>query len=65
MNEEPGTVWMERITRTYPHAVWLNPVPEQHWQMTQSIGLMRRLMGERMYPLTLEGLEAAMRELTH
>ena len=65
MNEEPGAVWMERLTRTYPHTVWLNPVPEQHWPATQSISLMRRLMGERMYPLTLAGLEAAMRELTH
>jgi uncharacterized protein with von Willebrand factor type A (vWA) domain len=65
MNEEPGAVWMERLMRTYPHAVWLNPVPEAHWNATQSIVLMRRLMTNRMYPLTLAGLEAAMRELTH
>jgi uncharacterized protein with von Willebrand factor type A (vWA) domain len=62
MNEEAGQVWMERVTRTYPHAVWLNPVPEKHWDYTQSIGMMRQL-SNRMYPLTLEGLEAAMREL--
>jgi uncharacterized protein with von Willebrand factor type A (vWA) domain len=63
MNEEPGQVWMERVTRTYPHAVWLNPVPEKHWDYTHSIGMMKNIMANRMYPLTLEGLEAAMREL--
>jgi uncharacterized protein with von Willebrand factor type A (vWA) domain len=62
-NEEPGTVWMERVTRTYPSAVWLNPVPEENWDYTQSIRLMRQLMGGRMYPLTLDGLDRAMREL--
>ncbi|MBK9081782.1 MAG: VWA domain-containing protein [Rhizobiales bacterium] len=63
MNEEPGQVWLERVTRAYPHAVWLNPVPRQHWDYTHSVGMIRRLMGGRMFPLTLEGLEAAMREL--
>ena len=63
MNEEPGQVWMERITRTYPAAVWLNPVPEHEWDYTQSIRIMRQLMGNRMCPLTLDGLDRAMREL--
>lgn len=63
MNEEPGQVWMERITRTYPASVWLNPVPEHEWDYTQSIRIMRQLMGGRMYPLTLDGLDRAMREL--
>jgi uncharacterized protein with von Willebrand factor type A (vWA) domain len=63
MNEEPGQVWMERVTRTYPACVWLNPVPERQWEHTQSIVMMRQLMGGRMYPLTLEGLDGAMREL--
>jgi uncharacterized protein with von Willebrand factor type A (vWA) domain len=63
MNEEPGQTWMNRITRTYPAAVWLNPVPESEWDYTQSIRMMRQLMGNRMYPLTLEGLDRAMREL--
>jgi uncharacterized protein len=62
-NEEPGTVWIERITGTYKASVWLNPVPERDWELTQSIGLMRRLMGGRMFPLTLDGLKRAMREL--
>jgi uncharacterized protein with von Willebrand factor type A (vWA) domain len=62
-NEEAGAVWMERITRTYPACVWLNPVPETQWEHTHSIRLMRQLMGGRMYPLTLDGLDRAMREL--
>jgi len=63
MNPEPGQVWMERVTRTYPACVWLNPVPESQWEYTQSICAIRQLMGGRMYPLTLEGLDKAMREL--
>jgi uncharacterized protein with von Willebrand factor type A (vWA) domain len=62
-NEEPGTAWMERMTRTYPACVWLNPVAEDQWGYTHSIHMMRQLMGDRMYPLTLEGLDRAMREL--
>jgi uncharacterized protein with von Willebrand factor type A (vWA) domain len=63
MNPEPGQTWMERMTRTYPACVWLNPVPESQWEYTQSIRAMYQLMGGRMYPLTLEGLDKAMREL--
>ena len=62
-NEEPGQVWMQRVLATYPSSAWLNPVPEHEWEMTASIRLMRQLMGGRMYPLTIEGLDAAMREL--
>jgi uncharacterized protein with von Willebrand factor type A (vWA) domain len=62
-NEEAGSVWLERITRTYPAAVWLNPVPEEQWDYTYSIKMVRQLMGNRMYPLTLAGLDKAMREL--
>jgi uncharacterized protein with von Willebrand factor type A (vWA) domain len=62
-NDEPGQVWLERMTRTYPAAVWLNPVPEREWDFTPSIGMVRQLMGGRMYPLTMEGLDRAMREL--
>jgi len=63
MNEEPGATWIERVTRTYPACVWLNPVPEREWDFTHSIGMMRQLLGNRMYPLTLDGLDRAMREL--
>lgn len=62
-NEEPGAAWMSRITDLYNKAVWLNPVPERHWRYTHSIAIMRDLMKDRMYPLTLEGLEGAMKEL--
>jgi uncharacterized protein len=62
-NEETGAIWMERVARTYPACVWLNPVAEKDWDYTQSIRIMRQLMGGRMYPLTLEGLDNAMREL--
>jgi uncharacterized protein len=62
-NEETGAMWMERVTRTYQACVWLNPVPEREWGYTASIGLMRQLLGGRMYPLTLDGLDRAIREL--
>jgi uncharacterized protein len=62
-NEETGATWIERVARTYPACVWLNPVAEKDWDYTQSIRIMRQLLGERMYPLTLEGLDKAMREL--
>jgi uncharacterized protein len=63
-NEEAGAVWMQRLTNTYPSAVWLNPVPEEYWGYTHSIQIMRELMRERMYPLTLDGLDEAMRTLS-
>ncbi|CAL8971596.1 VWA domain-containing protein [Rhodoplanes serenus] len=63
MNEEPGQVWLQRVTQTYPACVWLNPVPQEHWDYTPSIKMVRQLMGGRMYPLTLDGLDRAMREL--
>ena len=63
-NEESGAVWMQRLTNTYPAAVWLNPIPEQQWGYSQSLRIIRELMTERMYPLTLAGLDEAMRELT-
>jgi uncharacterized protein with von Willebrand factor type A (vWA) domain len=62
-NEEPGTAWMDRVTHTYKASVWLNPVAEREWETTESIRMMQELMGGRMYPLTLEGLDRAMREL--
>jgi uncharacterized protein len=62
-NEEAGGVWLERLARTYPACVWLNPVPENQWDMTYSVRMIRQLFGGRMYPLTLDGLDRAMREL--
>jgi len=62
-NDESGALWLERMTRTYPACVWLNPVTEKEWNFTQSISMVRQIMGGRMFPLTLEGLDRAMREL--
>jgi uncharacterized protein with von Willebrand factor type A (vWA) domain len=62
-NEEPGRVWMERLLGHFPKAVWLNPVAPKHWGYTHSIGLVRELLHERMFPLTIEGIDQAMREL--
>jgi uncharacterized protein with von Willebrand factor type A (vWA) domain len=64
MNEEPGEVWLRRLLDTYHKAVWLNPVPERHWAATHSIAIVRQAMEGRMFPLTLDGLDRAMRTLT-
>jgi hypothetical protein len=63
-NEEAGAVWMHRVTNTYPATAWLNPVPEKHWGYSQSVAILRELMNGRMFPLTLDGLDDAMRELS-
>ena len=63
-NEEAGAVWMRRILDVYPKAIWLNPEPEQLWNYRQSVGIIREIMGGRMYPTTIEGLERAMRYLS-
>jgi hypothetical protein len=62
-NDEAGAVWMKRMLEVYPKAAWLNPEPEEIWPYRQSIGIMREIMGGRMYPTTLSGLERAMRAL--
>ena len=63
-NEEAGAVWIERLLNTWSRAVWLNPLPEKHWNYTPSIKLLQQLMGQRMFPLTIDGLERAMRSLS-
>ncbi len=62
-NDEAGSVWIQRMLEVYPKAAWLNPEPEEIWGYRPSIGIIRELMGGRMYPTTLEGLEKAMRSL--
>ena len=62
-NEEAGAIWMQRLLGVYERAVWLNPVPQKHWNYSSSINLVRELMEDRMYPLTLSGLDEAMSEL--
>jgi uncharacterized protein len=62
-NEEAGAVWMKRMLDVYPKAAWLNPEPQEIWPYRQSVGILREIMGGRMYPTTIEGLERAMRSL--
>ena len=63
-NEEAGVVWLQRLLQIYPKTIWLNPIKKDWWDHTQSVSMVRELMEDRMYPLTLSGLEDAMRELT-
>lgn len=62
-NEESGEVWMRRMTEIYQKAVWLNPIPEKHWEYSHSIQIMKTLMEGRMFPLSLSGLEDAIKAL--
>jgi uncharacterized protein with von Willebrand factor type A (vWA) domain len=63
-NEEAGAVWMHRMLVVYPNAIWLNPQPESLWEYHESIHITRELVGDRMFPLTIDGLERGMRLLT-
>jgi uncharacterized protein with von Willebrand factor type A (vWA) domain len=62
-NEEAGSVWIKRLLKTYPKAIWLNPEPRQRWDYTPSIKLTRELMDDRMFPLTVSGLDDGIRRL--
>ncbi|WP_374619672.1 VWA domain-containing protein [Pandoraea sp.] len=63
-NKEAGAVWLRRFIDRFPHHAWLNPEPEPIWQYRQSISVIRQLFAGRMYPITLAGLESAMRVLS-
>jgi uncharacterized protein len=63
-NEEPGALWLQRVAQVYERLVWLNPTPRAHWDHTPSIQVVREIIGDRMFPLTIQGLDAAMRELS-
>ncbi|MET0265926.1 MAG: VWA domain-containing protein [Duganella sp.] len=63
-NAEAGSTWLTRFTNAFPKFVWLNPEPEGLWQYRQSIAIIRQLMNDRMYGLTIDGLEGAMRALS-
>lgn len=63
-NEEAGAEWLARLCNTFPKFVWLNPEPEAAWSYRQSINVIRQIMNQRMFPLTIEGLERAMRLLS-
>ncbi|GAB2682402.1 vWA domain-containing protein [Aliiglaciecola aliphaticivorans] len=63
-NEEPGSVWLKRLTDHFPHAIWLNPQMEKHWQYYASIQILQDLMQGKMFPLTIEGLSEGIKALT-
>jgi len=62
-NEEPGAVWINRLLQVYPKSIWLNPEPEQRWPYTPSVKLTQEIMSERMFPLTVGGLDQAIKRL--
>jgi uncharacterized protein with von Willebrand factor type A (vWA) domain len=62
-NEEPGALWMQRLAKTWPRHVWLNPEPQQRWEYTPSVQITRELVEDRMFPLTLGGLDQAIKAL--
>jgi len=62
-NEEAGQTWVQRLVGHFERAVWINPRPEGRWEHVHSLQILRRLMEGRMYPLSLDGLDNAMREL--
>jgi uncharacterized protein with von Willebrand factor type A (vWA) domain len=64
MNEEAGATWLKRLTDTYASAAWINPTPDAYWGHSASTTIIRQLMDDRMFPLTLQGLEEAMRSLS-
>jgi hypothetical protein len=63
-NEEPGQVWMRRLRETYDKVAWLNPVPSEEWDWTQSVGIVKQLMEDHMFPMTLQGMEKSMAYLS-
>lgn len=63
-NEEPGSVWLQRVTNHFDKVAWLNPQPVEHWPYYQSIGLIKELMNNRMYALSLDGISRAIKELS-
>ena len=63
-NKEAGAVWLQRLLEHWPRAVWLNPEPSGYWQYRQSIALIRDIMHDHMYPVTMSGIEQAMRHLS-
>lgn len=63
-NEEAGVVWMQRLTENFDHVAWINPVPKEHWEHGYSIAVVRQLLEDRMYPMSVKGLEEAMTQLS-
>lgn len=64
-NEEAGHVWLKRASDHWSNTIWLNPVPEKHWRYTQSTQMINKLFAGRMFPMTIAGLEAGLKELSN
>jgi len=64
MNEEPGYIWMQRLRAIFNKVIWLNPVEERYWSYTHSIGMVKQLLEDEMYPLSLNGLERGIKALS-
>jgi uncharacterized protein with von Willebrand factor type A (vWA) domain len=62
-NAEAGQVWLTRAREKWPNNVWLNPLPERYWQHTQSVGMIRQIFDNRMFPLTLDGITRAVKTI--
>lgn len=62
-NEEAGAVWMQRVAEVFEHLVWINPTPKEYWEHSYTIDMVKQLVGGRMFPLSVKGLEEAMGEL--
>ena len=63
-NEEAGAEWLQRITDIYQNVIWINPVEAKHWEFTPSTQIISQIISDRMYPLTLDGLDKGMKELS-
>ena len=63
-NEEPGAAWMERFGEIYDKVIWLNPTPQETWEYSSSVMMTQELVGGKMYPLTIKGLEEGMSQLS-
>ena len=62
-NEESGVIWLERLKNQFTNIVWLNPVRENEWKYTLSIGMLEKIINNEMYPLTIGGISKAMESL--
>jgi uncharacterized protein with von Willebrand factor type A (vWA) domain len=63
-NEEAGAIWMQRLQDTFDKVIWINPTPQDTWEYSTSVALTKKLVEDRMYPLTIRGIEEGMNALS-